>query len=43
MKKFCTYLREYAASLINFEDSKMLPLRKRELKLYQDATSCYIC
>ena len=43
MKKFCTSLKEHAANVINFEKKKMLPLTKKELKLYQHATECYIC
>ena len=42
MKKFCTSLREHATNVINFEN-KMLPLTKKELKLHQDPTECYIC
>ena len=33
----------HAANLIKFEKKKMLPLTKKELKLHQDATECYIC
>ena len=43
MKKFCTSLREHATNAINFEKRKMLLLTKKELKLHQDATECYIC
>ena len=43
LKRFCTSLRENATKLINFEKKKMLPLTKKELKLHQDATDCYIC
>ena len=43
MKKFCSYLREHATNIINFEKKKMLLLTKEELKLYQDAINCYIC
>ena len=43
IKKFCTSLREYTTNVINFEKTKMLPLTKKELKLHQDATECYIC
>ena len=43
LKKFCTALRENATKLINFEKKRMLPLTKKELKLHQDATECYIC
>ena len=32
MKKFCIYLREDAADIINFEKRKMLPLTEKELK-----------
>ena len=37
MKKFCTSLREHATNVINFENKKMLPLTKKELKLHLDA------
>ena len=43
MKNFCTSLREHATNVINFEKKKMLPLTKKELKLHQDVTECYIC
>ena len=43
MKNVCTSLREHATNVINFEKKKMLPLTKKELKLHQDATECYIC
>ena len=36
MKKFCSYLREHAKNIIDFEKKKMLPLTK-ELKSHQDA------
>ena len=39
MKKFC----EHAKNIIDFENKKMLPLRKEELKSHQDARNCYIC
>ena len=42
MKKFCTSLGEHITSLIDFEKKKMLLLTKKELKLYQYATACYI-
>ena len=29
MKKLCTSLREYAKNVINFENKKMLPLKKK--------------
>ena len=41
-EKFCTSLREHATNIINFEKKKMLTLTKKELKLHQDATECYI-
>ena len=37
------FLREQAKSTTDFEKKKMLPLRKEELKSYQDAIVCYIC
>ena len=43
LKKFCTFLREHATNVNNFEKKKMLPLTTKELKLHQDATTeCYI-
>ena len=38
MKKFCTSLREHAKNSINFEKKKILPLKKKQLKLNEDAT-----
>ena len=43
MKNFCTSLREHARNVIDFEQKKMLPLTKEELKSYQDAKVCYVC
>ena len=43
MKKFCIYLREHATNVINFENKKMLPLTKEELKLNQDTKVYHIC
>ena len=42
-KKFCTFLREHAKNIIDFEKRKLLPLTKEELKSDQDAKLCYIC
>ena len=43
MKKFCESLREHTKSITDFKKKKKLPLTKKELKLHQDATECYIC
>ena len=45
IKKFCTSLREHAKKkhTIDFENKKMLLLRKEELKSYQDLKVCSIC
>ena len=43
MKMFCTSLRGHIKNIINFENKKMLPLTKEELKPHQDAKVCYIC
>ena len=43
MKKFCSYLREHATNVMNYEKKKMLPLTKRTLNLHQDMRECYIC
>ena len=32
MKKFCESLREHSKNIINFEEKKMLPLTKKEIK-----------
>ena len=32
MKRFCSFLREHATIIINFENKKMLPSTKTELK-----------
>ena len=37
MKKFCTS-REHATNIINNNKKRMLPLTKKELKLYQEVT-----
>ena len=36
MKNCCTSLREHAKKIIDFENKKMLPLIKEELKSHQD-------
>ena len=43
MKKFCTSLNKHVTNVNNSVKKKMLPLTKKELKLYQDATEHYIC
>ena len=43
MKKFCSSLREHATNVIHFEKNRTLPLAKKELKLHQVMTACYIC
>ena len=43
MKKFCISLREHAKSIIDFENRKMLPLTKEELKSHPDAKVYYNC
>ena len=42
MKKFCCFLREHATNVMYFERKKMWLFSKKELKLYQHATTCYI-
>ena len=42
MTKFCTSLREHATNAIKFEN-KENTINKKELKLHQNATECYIC
>ena len=43
MKKVCDSLKEQAKNIYIFENRKMLPLTKEELKPYQGANVCYIC
>ena len=43
MKRFCKSLKEHTKNTIDFEKKKMLLLTKKELKLHQGATECYIC
>ena len=40
MEKFCTSFREHAKNTIDFENRKMLPLTKEDLKSHQDAKVC---
>ena len=42
-KKFRESLIEHVKNVIDFENKKMLPSTKQELKSYQDAKVCYIC
>ena len=42
MKKFCESLREHAKCIIDFEEKKMLPLTRKELKPHEDTKVCYI-
>lgn len=41
MKKFCSFVREHATNVINFEKEK-ITFNKTELKLHYDATASYI-
>ena len=43
MKKVCDSLKEQAKNIYIFENKKMLPLTKEELKPYQGPNVCYIC
>ena len=43
MKKFCTFLREHAKNIIDFETKNVLPLAKKKLKSHKDVKVCYIC
>ena len=43
MKEICSFLREYATNLINFEKKKMLRLTKTKVKSRHYTTVCYIC
>ena len=41
--KFCVSLRQDGANVINFEMKKKLQLTKKELKICQYSTVCYVC
>ena len=41
--KFCEFLREHAAKIINFKKKKMKLLRKEQQESYENAKICYIC
>ena len=43
MKKFCKYLREHAAKIINYEKKKMIQLTTEEKIHYNEQEICYIC
>ena len=43
MKKFSESLRENAKSVTDFENKKILPLTRKELKSHEDVEKCYIC
>ena len=43
MKNFCTFLREHAKNIIDFETKNMLSLAKKKLKSHKDVKVCYIC
>ena len=43
MKIFYTSLRDHATNFINFEMKNNAWVNKKEQKLHQDATACYIC
>ena len=42
IKKFCNILGEHEKYNL-FSKGKLVPLTKKELKLYRDAKVCYIC
>ena len=41
-KNFCESLREHAKSIIDFENKKTLPLKRKQLKSFIDADVWYI-
>ena len=43
MKNFCESLRQHEKNITDFENKKMLPLTREELKSHQNADVCYIC
>ena len=43
MKRFCKSLREHIKNITDFDKEKCYCQQKKELKLYQDARSYYIC
>ena len=42
MKKFCLDLKKHKTKIINYE-KKMIPLTKKEAKMYNKQKVCYIC
>ena len=43
MKKFCKYLKERAAKIINYENKEMIPLTIEENKSYHNQKVSHIC
>ena len=42
MKNFCLDLREHATKIINYDKKEMIPLTKKEKKMYNKQKVCYI-
>ena len=44
MKNFCTDLRrDHATEIIDYEKKEMIPVTKKEEKIYNKQKFCYIC
>ena len=43
MKNFCLDLREHVTKMINYEKKEMIPLTKKEEKMYNKQKVCHIC
>ena len=43
MKNICPSLRGHGKNITDFEKKKILPLKKEELKSYEETKACYIC
>ena len=43
IKRFCNDLKELAIEIINCEEKEMIPLKDKEITLYESQKVCHIC
>ena len=43
IRRFCSYLKELAIKIINYEQKEMIPLTDNENKFYEEQEKCHIC
>ena len=43
IKRFCNDLKELATEIINCEEKEMIPLKDKEITLYESQKVCHIC